>query len=47
MDFEENSEVLIEKLGTLKGFLKKGGVVDEDKTSRFILKEWQDGKILI
>jgi hypothetical protein len=42
---EGNSEILIEKLGRKKGFLKKGGNVDEDRTSRFILAEWQSGKI--
>lgn len=40
-------EVLIEKLGEKRGLYKKGGSVDEDKTSRFILKEWQAGKIKI
>ena len=42
---EGDSEVLIEKLGRKKGFLKKGNEVDEDKTSRLILRDWQDGKI--
>lgn len=38
-------EVLIEKLGRKKSILKKGSVIDEDKTARLILKEWQEGKI--
>jgi len=42
-----NSEILLEELGKSKGFLKKGGIVDEDKTARFILKDWQTGKIKI
>lgn len=42
-----NSETLIEKLGQKKGFLKKKGEVNEDKTARLILKEWQEGKIKI
>lgn len=42
-----DSEILIEELGKRKGFLKKGGEIDEDKTSRSILKEWQQGKIRI
>lgn len=42
-----DSELLLGKLGKRKGFLKKGGVIDEDKTARFILKEWQQGKIRI
>lgn len=42
---ESDSEKLIEELGKSKGFFKKGGEVDEDKTARFILKDWQIGKI--
>ena len=42
-----NSEFLIEKLGRKKGFLKKGNKVNEDKTARLIIKDWQDGKIEI
>jgi len=40
-----NSETLLEKLGKQKNFLKKGGEINEDQTARFILKEWQEGKI--
>jgi hypothetical protein len=40
-----DSEILIEELGRKKGFLNKGNKVDEDKTARFILKDWQSGKI--
>ncbi len=40
-----NSEELIEKLGRKKGILKKGNLVDEDKTARLILKDWQEGRI--
>jgi len=42
-----NSEILLEKLGRKKNFLKKGGEINEDKTARFILKEWQEGKIAL
>ena len=42
-----DSEVLIEKLGNKKGFMKKGGKVNEDQTARDILKDWQDGKIKV
>ncbi|MFQ5531782.1 MAG: GTPase, partial [Candidatus Nanoarchaeia archaeon] len=42
---KRNVEELIEKLGRKKGFLKKGNKVNEDKTARFILKNWQEGKI--
>ncbi|VVB82394.1 GTPase Der [uncultured archaeon] len=40
-----DSEVLIEKVGRQKGFLLRGNEVDEDKTCRLILKDWQEGKI--
>lgn len=43
----KDSEELIEKLGKIKGFLKKGGEVDDDKTSRFILRAWQLGEIIV
>ena len=41
----KDSEELIEKIGRKKGFLKKGNQIDEDKTARFILKDWQLGEI--
>lgn len=47
IDTQGDAEILIEELGKRKGFLKKGGVVDDDKTARFILKEWQKGEIKI
>lgn len=40
-----DAEILIEKLGRQKGFLKKGNEVNEDRTARFILRDWQEGKI--
>lgn len=42
-----DSEYLIEKLGRQKNYLKKANQVDVDKTSRFIIKEWQEGKIKV
>lgn len=45
IDAKGNPEVLIEKLGRKKSFLKKGGIVDEDRTSRLIIQDWQEGKI--
>ncbi len=45
IDSEGDSEILIQELGKKKGFMKKGGEVDEDKTARYILKDWQTGKI--
>ncbi len=45
--FDSDPETLMECLGKIKGFLKKGGEVDEDKTARMILRDWQEGKIKI
>ena len=42
-----NVEALIERLGRKKGFLGKGGTVDEDRTARVILRDWQEGKIRV
>lgn len=42
-----DSEILIEELGRKKGFLKKGGIVDIDRTARVILRDWQTGEIRI
>ncbi len=42
-----DSEILIEKFGRKKGFLKRGGFVDEDRTARFILRDWQEGEIKV
>lgn len=47
IDSEGNTEILLEILGRKKSFLKKGGIVEVDKTSRFILRDWQEGKIKI
>lgn len=42
-----NSEILIEKLGRQKGFLKKGNQVNDDMTARSIIKDWQEGRIRV
>jgi ribosome biogenesis GTPase A len=42
-----DTEILIEKLGERKGFFKRKGEIDEDKVARFILKDWQEGKIKV
>ena len=47
IEFNEDSEVLIEEIGKRKNFVKKGNLVDEDRAARSILKDWQDGKIKI
>jgi len=41
----DDSEDFLEKVGRRKNFLKKGGKVDFDKTSREILRVWQKGEI--
>jgi len=40
-----DSEKLMETLGRKKGFLTKGNQIDEDRTARFIIRDWQEGKI--
>jgi hypothetical protein len=40
-----DSEKLLEELGKRKGFLKRGGEVNEDATARLIIKDWQTRKI--
>jgi len=45
IDSKGDSEILIEELGKKRGFLKKGGEVNEDVTARLILKDWQSGNI--
>jgi hypothetical protein len=47
IDAEGDPEVLLEELGKRKGFLKKGGEVNEDTTARLIIKDWQEGRIKI
>ena len=46
LDFKQDPEVLIEQLGRKRNFLSKGGIVDEDRTARSILRDWQEGKIV-
>ncbi len=45
IDSENNPEILIEKLGRKKHLLKRGGLVDEDRTARLIIRDWQMGRI--
>lgn len=47
IDSDEDSEKLIEEVGKKNRFLKKGGEIDSDKTSRKIIKDFQEGKIKI
>jgi len=43
----ENDEPLdiIEQIGKRRGFLKKGGIVDDLKTAMTIVRDWQIGKL--
>ena len=43
----EDSDDLIEKIGEQKGFMKKGGKINENAAARQILKDWQVGKIKV
>lgn len=47
IDAKGDPEVLLEELGKMKGFLKRGGQVNEDATARLILRDWQQGNIRI
>ena len=42
-----DAEELIEILGKKRNILKKGGVINTDRVARLIIKDWQDGKIII
>lgn len=45
IEFKEDVEILLEDLGKQRNFLSKGGKVDEDRTARSILRDWQEGVI--
>ena len=47
LNVEGDSDLLIEKLGEKLNYKKKGNVVDEMRTAKKILKDWQEGKIRI
>lgn len=47
VDANGDVESLIEMLGRKFHYLKKGNEVDEDRTAKHILREWQEGKIKI
>lgn len=42
-----DTELFLETLGRQKKLVKKGNEVDTDRTARYVLKEWQAGKIRI
>ncbi|MGK0208894.1 MAG: ribosome biogenesis GTPase A [Patescibacteria group bacterium] len=45
VESDMDADIFIERLGVKKKLLKKGGVVDMDRVSRLILKDWQNGVI--
>ncbi len=47
IDAEGDVEKLLLVLGKQKNFLKKGGEIDEDRTARLIIKDWQMGDIRV
>ncbi len=47
IDAQGDIEILIEHLGRKLHFLKKGAEVDEPRTAKKILKDWQEGKIRV
>lgn len=38
---------LLIAIGTSRHFLKKGGTIDEDRTAKMIIREWQTGKLRV
>jgi len=44
---EESGEEIIEMIGKARGFMKKGGIVDENRTVIGIIHDWQKGKIRV
>lgn len=47
VDAKGDSEILIEELGKKFHYMKKGNQIDETRTAKQILKEWQQGKIKV
>ncbi len=41
----ERAEEILEQLALKKGKLRKGGIPDTQAAARFLLKEWQEGKL--
>jgi len=40
-----DSELFLEEIGRKKNFIKKGSLVDTNRAARYVLKDWQTGKI--
>ncbi|MEK6854936.1 MAG: GTPase [Nanoarchaeota archaeon] len=47
LKFNDNAEEAFISIGKKRGFLSKGGIVDETKTAINIIRDWQKGKIRI
>jgi ribosome biogenesis GTPase A len=47
LDAQNDSEVLIEELGRKLNYLRRGNQVDEIRTAKQVLRDWQEGKIRI
>jgi len=45
IEADGDSEILIENLGRKVNYLKKGNEVDEIRSAKKILRDWQEGKI--
>jgi ribosome biogenesis GTPase A len=43
----KDEQTLVEEIGKKRGYLKKGGIVDEKKTCIQIIRDWQKGKLRI
>lgn len=40
-----DSDLFLQELGKRKNFIRKGNLIDTDRTARYVLKDWQAGKI--
>lgn len=45
-DFDVDVEIFLERIGKKRNFLLKGGIADEDRAARSILRDWQEGRII-
>ena len=44
---EEDYDSVVNKIGTRKNFLIKGNRIDENRVGILIVKDWQDGKLML
>ena len=47
LELSDNSEEVFLAIGRKRGFLSKGGIIDETRTAISIIRDWQKGKIRI